>query len=104
MKRSEVHLVKTKDNKLAAHQRIGHYSTEHYRGHEKHIASKIFLIPEQKNDYFLEVKEHLFSFKFQLPRILPNSFEHPYGRTRYQCFATLDIPWCPIEYRIFIIN
>ena len=95
-------MVKTKDNKLAAHQRIGHYSTEHYRGHEKHIASKIFLIPEQKNDFFLEVKEHLFPFKFQLPRILPNSFEHPYGRTRYQCFATLDIPWCRIEYRIFI--
>ena len=53
----------------------------------------MFLIPDQKDDFYLEAKEHLFPFKFQLPRILPNSFEHPYGRTRYQCLATLDIPW-----------
>ncbi len=80
-------------NKTASHQRIGQYSTEHYRANETHISSKIFLIPEQNNELYLEVKEHLFSFKFQLPRVLPNSFEHPFGRTRYQCLATLDIPW-----------
>lgn len=75
------------------HQRIGHYSTEHYKGHDTHISLKNVIIPEQKKDFYLEVNDHSFPFKFQLPKVLPNSFEHPNGRTRYLCAVFVDIPW-----------
>ena len=49
--------------------------------------------PENNEEIFLEVGEHLYPFNVCLPKKLPSSFEHTYGRIRYAINGTIDTPW-----------
>ena len=86
--------TKNRTNHGSGHStRIGHHSTDHFKGHEKHFSFKIVLIHEQKSDMYLEVGEFTYPFKVNLPDALPTSFEHQNARTRYCIHASIDIPW-----------
>ena len=47
---------------------------------------------EEAAEYFLELGEYSFPFKFSLPLNIPSSFEYENARVRYSLNATIDMP------------
>ncbi|XP_031619428.1 arrestin domain-containing protein 3-like isoform X2 [Contarinia nasturtii] len=64
-----------------------------YCGHENHLSSKIYLVREQGDSFYLDAGQYTYNFEFQLPHDLPSSFEGEHGDIRYNAKLVLIVPW-----------
>lgn len=56
-----------------------------FKAVESYLDLENFLIPRQNHhDLYLESGHHSYEFSFDLPDLLPTSFEHPFGRICYK--------------------
>jgi Arrestin (or S-antigen), N-terminal domain/Arrestin (or S-antigen), C-terminal domain len=66
----------------------------HYEGENVYFNVKTYLFGVRGGDHSqIQAGTHRYNFEYQLPPLLPASFEASKGYIRYNIEACLDIPW-----------